>query len=278
MMIDAHQHFWKIARGDYGWMGEHVAPLLRDFLPDDLRPLLARSGIARTILVQAAETEAETEFLLERAEATDFIAGVVGWLDMDDDAFPDRLARFRENPWFVGLRPMLQGLPEDDYILRPRVLKHLGLVAEAGLPFDILTFTRHLPHVLRALEAVPGLRAVVDHLSKPEIAAGGLDPWREHVAAVARFPNVSCKISGMVTEASADWVLEDLRPYVDHVVECFGEDRLMFGSDWPVATLAASYAEVCNAAHVLLGRHFGPAGMAKVFGGNAARFYGVEGR
>ena len=276
-MLDSHQHFWKIARGDYGWMGPHVAPLLRDFLPDDLRPLMARTGITRTIVVQAAETEAETDFLLDLAENTDFIAGVVGWLDMDDAAFPERLAHYLNNPYFVGLRPMLQGLEDDDFILRPRVLKHLALVAEAGLAFDILAFTRHLPHVAKALAATPGLRAVVDHIAKPEIAAGNLDPWRERIAEIAAFPNAACKVSGMVTEASPDgWTLEQLRPYVDHVASIFGPERLMFGSDWPVATLAANYGEVNNAARVLLGVQFGPADMARIFESNGAAFYRVD--
>ena len=271
--VDSHQHFWKIDRGDYGWMGPHVAPLMRDFLPDELRPLLARAGIDRTVVVQAAETEAETEFLLGLAAETDFIAGVVGWLDMEDAGFPERLARFRQNPWFVGIRPMLQDLDDDAYILRPQVLRNLAVVAESGLAFDILTFPRHLPHVIEALAATPGLNAVVDHISKPAIADGTLDPWRAHITAIAAFPDVSCKISGMVTEAKADWALADLAPYVDHVATVFGEDRLMFGSDWPVATLAAPYGEVSNAARVLLGRHFGPDAMAKIFGANAERFY-----
>jgi L-fuconolactonase len=276
--IDSHQHFWKVARGDYDWMGPDVAPLLRDFLPDELRPLLARAGVDRTVLVQAAETEAETEFLLGIAAETDFVAGVVGWLDMDDDGFPARLAHFRQNPWLVGLRPMLQGLSDDAWVLRPRVLGNLAVLAESGLAFDILTFPRHLPHVIEALKAVPGLRAVVDHLSKPAIAAGPLDPWREHMAEIAAFPNVSCKVSGMVTEAKADWALADLEPFVDHVAAVFGEDRLMFGSDWPVATLAGSYGDVSNAARALLGRTFGPDGMAKIFGANAASFYRLDAR
>jgi L-fuconolactonase len=273
--IDSHQHFWRVERGDYGWMGDHVKPLLRDFMPGDLEPLLRRAGIDRTILVQAAETEAETDFLLEIAARTPFVAGVVGWLDMDADGFAERLAHYRANPYFVGLRPMLQDLDDDAFILRPRVLDNLRRVADSGLAFDILTFPRHLPHVAKALEAVPGLRAVVDHLSKPPIATGDLDPWAADIAAVAAFPNVSCKVSGMVTEARTDWTLDDLAPYVDHVAECFGADRLLFGSDWPVATLAAEYGEVAHAARALLGRRFGPDEMAKVFGGNAARFYAV---
>ncbi len=279
-MIDSHQHFWRIARGDYGWMGQHVAPLLRDFLPDDLAPLMARTGITRTIAVQAADSEAETEFLLQLAERTEFIAGVVGWLDMDSDVFPERLDHLGRSPRFVGLRPMLQDLPDDRYILRPRVLRHLGLVADRGLALDVLIFPRHLPHVREALALTPGLRAVIDHMAKPEIAAGTLDPWREGIAAVAALPDVSCKLSGLVTEAPAgSWTPDHLRPYVDHVVDCFGPDRLMFGSDWPVCTLAASYAEVNNAARLLTARHFGPAEMDKLFFTNAARFYlGAAGR
>ncbi len=272
--IDSHQHFWRLARGDYGWLDEAgVAPIRRDFLPEDLAPLLARAGIARTIAVQAAETEAETDFLLELAERTPFIAGVVGWLDMEGERFAERLAHYAANPLFVGLRPVLQGHADDRYILRPVVLDNLKRVADSGLAFDILTFPRHMPHVARALEQVPGLRAVVDHISKPAIAEGRLDPWRDDIAAIAAFPDVSCKVSGLVTEAAPDWRLADLRPYVDHVAAQFGEDRLLFGSDWPVATLAATYGDVAHAARALLGRHFGPEGMAKIFGANAARFY-----
>ncbi|WP_244631109.1 amidohydrolase family protein [Aureimonas sp. ME7] len=276
--IDSHQHFWLTSRGDYTWMGEHVAPLLRDFMPDDLAPLLRRTGIERTVVVQAAETEAETDFLLDIAARTPFVAGVVGWLDFDSDTFGERLARYEANPWLVGLRPMLQDHPDDRFILRPRVLDNLAGLAETRLAFDILVFPRHLPHVAEALGEVPSLRAVVDHLAKPAIAAGEIDPWREGMAALARFPNVSCKVSGMVTEAGADWSLDDLAPYVDHVVACFGEDRLLFGSDWPVATLAASYGEVAHAARALLGRHLGPEGLRKVFGGNAETFYRLDRR
>ncbi len=276
--IDSHQHFWRVARGDYGWMGEHVSPLLRDFIPDDLAPLMRRAGIARTILVQAAETEAETDFLLEVAARTEYVAGVVGWLDMESDAFPERLAHYRKNPLLVGLRPMLQDHDDDRFILRPRVLDNLRRVAESGLAFDILVFPRHLPHVAEALARVPALRAVVDHLAKPPVATGALDPWRADLAALAAFPGVSCKVSGLVTEARADWSLADLAPYVDHAAECFGEDRLLFGSDWPVATLAATYGEVAHAARALLGTRFGPAAMARIFGGNAMRVYGLSDR
>lgn len=274
--VDAHQHFWRIARGDYGWMGPHVAPLLRDFMPGDLAPLMARAGVGRTVLVQAAETDAETDFLLDVADATPWVAGVVGWADLDDPGFPDRLAALRARPKLVGLRPMLQELDDDAFILRPRVVEHLALVAESGLAFDVLGFTRHLPHVRDALRQVPGLRAVIDHGAKPEIAAGKLDPWRERIAALATLPGLHCKLSGLVTEADLlAWRLDDLRPYVDHLVACFGPQRLMWGSDWPVCTLAASYGEVSNVVRALLSPHLGPPEVESVFGKNALRFYGL---
>lgn len=274
-MLDSHQHFWKIERGDYGWLSPEVGIIYRDFMPDDLRREMKRAGITRTILVQAAETEAETDFLLDLAARTDFVAGVVGWLDLDSDGFESRLAHYRRNPLFVGIRPVLQGLEDDAFIVRPRVLKSLKAIEAAGMPFDILTFTRHLPHVAHALRETPGLRAVVDHISKPEIASAVLEPWKSHISEIAAFPNVCCKISGMVTEAAADWSLEDFQPYVDHIVSVFGAERLMFGSDWPVCTLAASYGEVSNLARTLLQRHFGPSELEKIFESNAAAFYGV---
>lgn len=274
-MLDSHQHFWKVERSDYGWLTPELGPIYRDFMPEDLAHEMRRAGITRTILVQAAETEAETDFLLEIAGRTNFVAGVVGWIDMEAEDFAARLARYRQNPKFVGIRPMLQGLADDAYILRPKVIDSLKTIADSGLPFDILTFTRHLPHVIAALNQVPNLKAVVDHISKPEIAKGVLDPWRAHIEEIAGFDHVSCKVSGMVTEARADWALEDFRPYVDHVARCFGPERLMFGSDWPVCTLAASYSEVANLARTLLSSHFGPDDLRRIFEENTARFYGV---
>lgn len=278
MNIDAHQHFWRVSRGDYGWMSPTMPILYRDYLPADLAPLLQAAEIDCTILVQAAQTEAETEFLLELADHTPFVAGVVGWLELDDDGFPGRLERFRQNSKFVSVRPMLQDLADDAYILRPRVLANLKYLASIDFPFEFLTFPRHLPHVESALQQVPGLRAVIDHLSKPPIGSGELEPWRALLRRVAAFPNLSCKVSGMVTEADhANWTTEDLRPYVDHVIDSFGPDRLLFGSDWPVALQAATYSDVVNATRTLLGARLDAAGMAAAFGGNAKRFYGLAG-
>lgn len=274
MRIDSHQHYWKESRGDYHWMTPAVPVLNRDYLPADLRPSLARHRIDKTILVQAAQTVAETDFLLELAAGDDSIAGVVGWLDMEAADFCEQFQRYRQHPKFIGLRPMLQDLADDRWILRPQVLAALRIVADADFPFEFLTFPRHLPYVQAALETVPHLRAVIDHISKPEIRAGKLEPWKSSMAQLAQHPNLYCKISGMVTEADHEhWSIADLRPYVEHVVECFGFDKIMFGSDWPVCLLAGSYDQVIGAVEQILSSRLNEEGKRKLFGENAARFY-----
>jgi L-fuconolactonase len=275
-IVDAHHHLWRLARGDYGWLTPDLGILHRDYGPADIEALAAAHGIAATILVQAAPTEAETRYLLDLAKTSPLIAGVVGWLDFEAADFADRLADLATAGPLVGLRPMLQGLDDDAYVLRPAVLSNLDRLAAAGLAFDVLTFPRHLPHVLAALAPRPGLRAVVDHLSKPPIAAGTLDPWRADVAAVAALPNVMCKVSGLVTEADhASWTPADLEPFVAHVVRAFGPDRLMWGSDWPVCLLTAPYGRVLDVTRELLSRHLAAEDLEKVFATNARRFYGV---
>jgi L-fucono-1,5-lactonase len=277
MRIDSHQHFWKKSRGDYPWMTPDVPKLYRDYFPEDLKPSLAKHRIDKTILVQAAPTVAETDFLLEIAEPHDFVAGVVGWLEMDSDDFALQFERYRRKPKFIGLRPMLQDLPDDGYIARPRVVESLVLLAEHNFPFEFLTFTRHLPYVLQVLEKVPTLRAVVDHISKPEIKLHKMEPWKSLLREVAQHPNVCCKLSGMITEADhASWTPDDLRPYIEHVVDCFGFERVMFGSDWPVCLLAGTYDQVIEVLSAVLKPALDPASEAAVFGLNAARFYKVE--
>ena len=274
MRIDSHQHFWKADRGDYHWMGPAVPILCRDYLPQDLQPLLAKNKIDKTILVQAAQTKAETDFLLDLAGQHDFIAGVIGWLDMDSPSFASEFESYSKKPKFLGIRPMLQDIPQDDWILRPRVVEALKLIAARDMPFEFLTFTRHLPHVLSVLKAVPRLRAVVDHVSKPEIKNQKLEPWSSLMAEVAKHPNVFCKLSGMITEANhTTWTPEDLRPFVEHVLKSFGPDRVMYGSDWPVCLLAGSYDQVIGTLQAILNPHLNEPQKAAVFGGNARRFY-----
>jgi L-fuconolactonase len=258
-------------------MRPDMTVLARDYLIEDIRPELRKASVGRTVLVQAAQTEAETDFLLELASASDFIAGVTGWLDLADPGFPDRLAHYRAHPKFVAVRPMLQEMADDAWILQPVVLRNLRHLANLRFPFEFLTFPRHLPHVLRALEETPGLHAVIDHLSKPPIASGELEPWASLIKRVAGFPDVHCKLSGMVTEADhAHWSPDSLAPYVRHVVDVFGVDRLMFGSDWPVCRLAAEYGEVVNALRTILGTRLKPQEIEKVFGGNAVRFFRLQ--
>jgi L-fuconolactonase len=274
MRVDAHQHFWQWSKG---WFSRPEPVLSRDYLPEDLEPILKAQAIDKTIVVQTSPTMAETDFLLELAETSGFIGGVVGWLDLESADFPNILERYCQNRYFVAVRPMLQSLPEDDWILRPRVMESLSLIAQKAVAFDFLTLPRHLPYVLQVLEKLPNLRAVLDHLSKPEIKAGAMQPWQGLMSEVALHPNVHCKLSGMMTEADPrNWTLDQLRPYADHVMEHFGIERVMFGSDWPVCLLAASYQEALATTRTLITSSLGQGAENAVFGGNAARFYRLE--
>jgi L-fuconolactonase len=274
--VDAHQHYWKISRGDYDWMSApQVAPLRRDFLPEDLEPHLARHRIERTIVVQAAPTTDETDFLLELAQSHESIAGVVGWLDLEAPDFPAQLARYAERKKFLGIRPMLQDLDDDRFILRRSVIDHLRRLAESGLSLDLLVLSRHLPFVLEAVRAVPELRAVVDHCAKPNLVTKELDAWREGMSQLAAHDGVTCKLSGLVTEARPDAGAQDLAPAVEHVYSVFGPERLMFGSDWPVCTLASDYSRVMDLLCEVLGSRLSGSTEQMIFGDNARRFYGV---
>lgn len=277
MTIDAHHHFWQVDRGDYSWMTPDLTPLLRDFGPEDLAPLMAEAGIERTIVVQAAETEAETDFLLEIAARSDFVAGVVGWLDMTSPDFAGRLEHYMNQPKWVGLRPMLQ--EHDPALITSDAFRAaLSEVARRSVPVDILTFPRHLPALLQVLPEVPGLRGIVDHLSKPDMTTGEFGQWGQDITRIAAHPNLSCKISGMVTEAGADWTADRIRPYLAHVARAFSPDRLVFGTDWPVCTLAATHAEVTELARSLLGELYTSEDLTKIFETNAAQFYRLPAR
>lgn len=272
--IDAHQHYWRISRGDYFWMGPAVAPIMRDVLPPDLAPHLKAAGFSRTVLVQAADTVAETEFLLDLAEAEDSIAAVVGWVDLGADDVEDTLTRLARRGKFRGIRPMLQDIEDTFQILEPKRLSALRLLARLGLRFDALAQPRHLPVVAALADHIPELPIVVDHGAKPFIAKGIMEPWASDMAALAKRPSVLCKFSGLANEAGAGWTAATLKPYADHLIACFGPERLMFGSDWPVIELAATYESWLATAEELLSG-LSAAGREAVFGGNAARFYGI---
>ena len=275
--IDAHQHFWKIARGDYDWMGDEVAAIRRDILPADLAPSLAHHNITGTVVVQAAATVAETEFLLTLAQEAPFIKGVVGWVDLADTRVTEDLDRLQEHRVFKGVRPMLQDIEDTHWITQPVVLENLAILARRGLRLDALITPRHLPVLLEVAQKVPNLPIVIDHCAKPEIAFSA-EPgqmWRDGITQLARCPQVYCKLSGLANEAGPDWTAEKLRPTVDHVLNIFGPRRLMWGSDWPVLNLAGDYDAWSSAAETLLGQ-LPDDDQAEVFGRIAARFYDLE--
>jgi L-fuconolactonase len=275
MRIDAHQHFWRLSRGDYGWLtpGDHPG-IYRDFEPDDLLPLLEDAAIERTVLVQAAPTAGETDYLLKLAAATPFVAGVVGWADFEDAAAPGVIADLAVDPNLLGLRPMLQDLDDDAWILRPSLQPALDALEAAGLRFDALVKPRHLKNLARFLVGRPDLAVVIDHGAKPDIASGELAQWSAAIGAIARDTGACCKVSGLVTEAGRGWTEETLRPYVDVLVEAFGPARLMWGSDWPVVNEAGGYAAWRAAAEALTSG-LGGDDRALIFGGTAAAFYGI---
>lgn len=270
--IDAHQHFWSLARGDYGWLTPELEPIYRDFLPDDLRPLLAEAGIDSTILVQAAPTVAETEFMLGLARDEPYIRGVVGWVDFEDPHAPDEIARLARQPSLVGLRPMIQDIADDGWMLGEGLVPAFDALIAADLTFDALTLPRHLPALRALLARLPNMRTVIDHGSKPMIRDGTMDGWDRDMAALASETPAFCKLSGLVTEANAGWTVDDLRPYVDHLLDTFGPDRLVWGSDWPVCTLASSYGRWVEVTRELLSGLVEDERSA-ILGGNAARAY-----
>jgi len=274
--VDAHQHFWKIARRDYPWLTEKDFPALyRDYLPPDLRPHLKRCDIEKTVLVQGAETIDETEFLLSIAHATPFVAGVVGWVDFEAADASEQIARLSQDRKLVSLRPMLQTLAEDDWILRPELAPAMKALGAAGLKFDVLIFPRHLPHVTTFFSRYPDQPMVIDHAAKPYIAKGEIEPWKSQMATIARnFPNVCCKLSGLATEAAPGWTIDTLRPYVAALIEIWGPGRLMWGSDWPILNVAGGYDDWFGIAQRLT-EHLSDADRHEIFGGTAARFYGI---
>ncbi|MGE9008613.1 amidohydrolase family protein [Leptospira interrogans] len=272
MRIDAHHHLWTLARGDYGWLTPALAPIHRDFSLSDLAPHLAAAIIRGTILVQAAPTEAETMFLLDIAAKAQVVRGVVGWTDFDVADGAARIDALAVHKLLVGLRPMVQDMPDDDWLLRPGLAPLLAAMARNNLAFDALVLPRHLPRLLRLVDDHPNLRFVLDHCAKPRLATGETADWYRDLALLAERPNIVCKLSGLVTEAAPDWQIADLQKAVDHVVACFGPHRLVWGSDWPVVNLAGGYEKWIAAAEILLAG-LSPDEKAAIFGGNAARIY-----
>ena len=271
--VDAHHHLWDLAVRDQPWIdGGALAPLRRSFGVEDL--LNAARGIDLTVVVQTVTVPEETPDLLALAASSELIGGVVGWVDLTAPDVADALAGL-EREWLVGIRHQVQSEPDPRWLCRDDVRAGLRAVADAGLVYDLLTLPPQLPAAIETVRALDDLVFVVDHLSKPPIASGELEPWATHMRTLAAHENVVCKLSGMVTEADwQTWTVDDLRPYAETVLEAFGADRVMFGSDWPVCTLAASYDRWVEAAEALVG----PADHEMIFGETARRTYTLTGR
>ena len=281
MIVDAHHHFWDPARAEYPWLTADLAPIRRAFGPADLRPLLAEQGVARTVLVQTRSSLEETREFLATAAETDFVAGVVGWVDLtapDVAATLGELRALPEGRWLVGVRHQVHDEADALWLLRDDVRRGLRAVGDAGLAYDLLVRPRELPAALELTRGLPDVRFVIDHLAKPRIALGADAEWAERLAPFSELGHVSCKLSGMVTEADwAGWRPDDLAPFVRQVLGWFGADRAMFGSDWPVCLVAASYGGVLEALRPALGG-LSAADQEAVLGRSADRFYrlGVE--
>jgi L-fuconolactonase len=272
-IIDSHQHFWQVGHFDYPWMNPDVGVLYQNYLPLQLEPILKDCNVAKTVLVQASNSLAETYWLLSLAERYPFIAGVVGWVDLKHPEMEQELEVLTVNPKFKGVRHLVESEPSDDWLIQPSVLKGMQVLESHQVPYDLLVHTRHLKHVKTVAETCPNLRLVIDHMAKPPIASGEIADWADAVKEVAAYSNVWCKLSGLVTEANwTSWTTEDFRPYVDRVLEFFGPKRMMFGSDWPVCLLAAPYAQVLETFESLLAG-LAEANRNRIFSENAEEFY-----
>ncbi|WP_328521010.1 amidohydrolase family protein [Kribbella sp. NBC_00359] len=281
MRIDAHQHFWDPARHEYPWMaGDAMDPVRRAFTPDDLRPVLRAADIDGTILVQTISSVAETREFLQLAAANDFVAGVVGWVDLTSPAVRDDLDELLDGPGgsrLVGIRHQVHDEADPEWLGRDDVRRGLAAVLQRGLSYDLLVRARELPAAVDVVRAFPDLRFVLDHGAKPRIAAGADPEWTERMPGLAAAPNVAVKLSGMVTEANwSTWTAADLRPFVERVVHWFGPDRLLFGSDWPVCLLVGTYDEIRTALDAALPT-LSPSDRDLLYGGNAKRTYRLEG-
>jgi L-fuconolactonase len=275
MRIDAHQHFWRYDPAHYPWIGDRMEGLKRDYLPDDLQPLLEQTGIQATIAVQARHSVEETAWLLELADRHAWIKGVVGWIDLGSSQAREQLEQVAQHPKLRGIRHIVHDEHDERFMLRPDFLQGLGMLAAFNLTYDLLLFPRHLPVAIQVVRQFPQQRFVLDHIAKPEIRAGNFSPWDADLRALAGFENVACKLSGLVTEAAwRQWQPGDFQRYLDHVVDCFGPERLIFGSDWPVCTLSGEYPAVVGLIQEYLAA-FPDDVQAGIWGGNAARWYAL---
>lgn len=273
MKLDSHQHFWQYTEKEYGWISGEMSVIRRDFYPEELAEEQRKAGYDGSIAVQARQSLEENEFLLGLAEHYDLIRGVVGWVDLRSEQVEDQLSRFAAHPKAVGVRHVLHDEPDDVFMLREDFRRGISKLRQFNMTYDLLLFPKHLKHAVKLVAEFPDQPFVLDHISKPFIKAGIISPWEEDIRRLAEFPNVSCKLSGMVTEANwKKWNKKDFYPYLDVVWEAFGEDRLMIGSDWPVCRVAGEYGKVMGIVEGYL-RQFPKSSVEKVMGINCREFY-----
>lgn len=278
MIIDSHQHFWQLDLPfEYGWLHEpQHKPICRNFLPTDLKTHLQATGVTKTVFVQTQHNVEENRWVLEMTKDHDFVAGVVGWVDLASESCEEQLSEFVGNPKFVGIRHVTQAEPDDNFIVRPDIIRGLKVLQKHQVPFDLLFFTQHLKHAATLAATLPELPMVIDHLSKPKIKDRNIHDWSLDLRRAAAFPNIYCKLSGMVTEADwKNWMPADLKPYVEIALEAFGPERCMFGSDWPVCELAGSYETVFSTLRELT-QSLSPSEQNLIFGETAQRFYRLQ--
>lgn len=276
MKLDAHQHFWEYNVAEYGWIGEEMKTIRQSFLPENLEPLLVQSGLDGCIAVQARQSLTETEWLLQLADRHECIKGVVGWVDLCSDEVRNQLELFASKPYLKGVRHVIQDEPDLDYVLREDFQRGISLLKEYDLAYDLLVSKEQLPYAVELVKTFPEQRFVLDHLAKPDIKSGIISPWKEALESLAAQPNACCKLSGMVTEADwANWTPKDFTAYLNIAIEAFGAERLMFGSDWPVSNVSATYSEVYG----LINSHINALPILDqqmILGGTCAAFYQIS--
>lgn len=275
LRIDSHQHFWKYDPVKYDWIDDSMAVIRKDFLPDDLEPVLKDNSFDGCITVQSHQSEQENDFQLANAEKHSFIKGVVGWVDLQSANIEKRLAHYKQFEKMKGFRHVLQGEPQRDLMLQPAFLKGISLLSKYEYTYDVLIFPDQLKYTAKFVAHFPDQPFVIDHIAKPNIKKAEITDWEKDIKELAKFKNVCCKVSGMVTEADwQNWKPADFNPYLDVIVDTFGADRIMFGSDWPVCKVAADYGQVLGIAETYFSA-FSKTEQANIFGGNAARFYKI---
>jgi len=274
--IDAHQHFWSLALGGYDWLTPELTALYRDFTPNDLTPLLKKHKIEGTVLVQASPTLAETQYLLTLADQHRFIKGVVGWVDFEDTDAVQAVTDLASHPRLVGLRPMIQDIDDINWMLTVDFIPVFNSMIESDLVFDALVMPDHLPNLRMLLQRHPELKTVIDHASKPDIAAKKFEPWATEMALIAKESKAFIKLSGLVTQAQDNWATEDLLPYIEHIFSCFGANRIIWGSDWPVCNLMSDYTQWYKVSESIINQ-LSAQERAAIFGENAVKLYSLKG-